>query len=163
MSGIPAPRERPGRDLSPRVVQELSPDDLAMLLGRGVPAETPPQPQRAAPTTAPTEDGWSPRLDIFVEGEELVLVVELPGVRKRDLHVALDRGVLVVEGEVHPGGGDGARQYFRAERPRGRFRRLLQLPFEVRAEEISAHLEHGVLEVRLPQAAHTEPRRIPVH
>jgi HSP20 family molecular chaperone IbpA len=160
MKGMPTPRERPGREEEPRDVREISPEDLAMLLGRGVSADAPQQSRRSVPP----EDGWSPPMDVFAEGDSLVVTVDLPGARKRDVQVKLDRGVLVIEGEISPGSGDIARLYYRTERPGGRFRRLLQLPFDVRAEEIKAHLDHGLLTVRLPGvAARAEPQRIPVH
>jgi HSP20 family molecular chaperone IbpA len=64
-------------------------------------------------------------MNIFAKGDMLVVVIDLPGIRQRVVRVAPDRNVLVVEGETHPGSGDGARQCYRVERQRGGFRRLL--------------------------------------
>ena len=133
MSGMPTPRERPSREVPPRIVRGLLPEELAMLLGRGVAADS-PQPPLPAQRSALPESAGHRAWDVFDEGDALVVVVDLPGIRKRDVLVALDRSVLVAEGGTHPGSGDVVRQYSRVGRQSGRFRRLLQLLFEVRTQ-----------------------------
>jgi HSP20 family protein len=77
----------------------------------------------------------------------MVLYVDLPGVRRQDVEVALDDGVLSVRGR-RPADLDGARLRWN-ERPLGSFERRVVLPPRVDRSEPAARLEDGVLEVRL--------------
>jgi HSP20 family protein len=97
--------------------------------------------------SAPPRTSWSPPLTVWENEKEMVLCVDLPGVRRQDIEVALDASVLSVRGK-RPTTHDGARLRFN-ERLLGSFERRVVLPPRVDQSQPSARLEDGVLEVRL--------------
>jgi HSP20 family molecular chaperone IbpA len=101
--------------------------------------------QPSAPRVAP----WSPALTVWESEREMVLHVDLAGVRRQDVEVSLDGTVLSVRGK-RAGDHDGARLRLN-ERPLGAFERRVVLPPRVDRSEPTARLEDGVLEVRLPK------------
>jgi HSP20 family protein len=92
---------------------------------------------------------WTPPLVVWESDRELVLQVEIPGVRRQDIEVELDGDVLVVRGR-RGAEQDGARLRL-TERPLGRFERRVQLPRRAERTEPNAKLQDGVLELRLPK------------
>jgi len=95
---------------------------------------------------------WSPPLTAWENERELVLHVDLPGVKRQDLELSLDADVLSVRAK-RPTEPDGARMRWN-ERPLGFFERRVVLPSRVDGSEPSARLEDGVLEVRLAKPEH---------
>jgi len=100
----------------------------------------------------------SPRVDIFEEGNEMVLKADMPGIEKKDIDITLSDNMLTISGEkthedkVDKGG------YARYERTHGSFFRRFELPSDIDAEKIKAHLDNGVLEVRLPKTEESKSR-----
>ena len=101
----------------------------------------------------------SPPLTVWENEREMVLHVDLPGVKRQDLELSLDADVLSVRAR-RPSEPDGARLRFN-ERPLGFFERRVVLPSRVDRGEPSARLEDGVLEIRLakPQRDRAAGRR----
>jgi len=99
---------------------------------------------------------------LYTRENEMLLRAALPGVRASDLELEIHDDVLTLKGRIleEPELERAAARHL--ERPRGTFSRALRLPFEVDAERVEAHLERGVLEVRLPRAARATPRRIQI-
>jgi HSP20 family protein len=114
--------------------------------------------------TGPPPGRWAPRVDVYEEGDALVVKADLPGVKKEAVRVDLADGDLVIRGEGRAEQEVKEEGYYRLERRVGAFHRRLPLPFAVPPEQIQARLTDGVLEVRLPKPAGptTEPTRIPV-
>jgi HSP20 family protein len=105
-------------------------------------------------------DGWSPRADVEETDDAYSVEVELPGVRREDIDVELDGGLLTVSGEVEEKERTGILR--RRTRRVGLFRYTVTLPGEVDADEVSARLRDGVLTVRVPKSGTAQRRRIPV-
>src|SRR4051794_16175992 len=105
-----------------------------------------------------------PRLDVYGDGGNLVVKAEVPGVRKEDLQVELDRGDLVIRGETRAEDEVKEDQYYRMERRYGSFYRRVPLGFDVDPEKVQADLRDGVLELRIPKPAEAKSsaRRVPV-
>jgi HSP20 family protein len=99
---------------------------------------------------SPARAASSPPLTVWENERELVLHVDLPGVKRQDLELSLDADVLSVRAR-RPVEPDGARLRFN-ERPLGSFERRVVLPSRVDRSEPSARLVDGVLEVRLAKA-----------
>ncbi|MFB6356660.1 MAG: Hsp20/alpha crystallin family protein [bacterium] len=95
---------------------------------------------------------WSPRSDIYEEGDELVFDVETPGFDKEDLDVSLQENRLLIEGKRtrETSEEDEDRNYFRTERQVGTFQRAFNLPDAVSHEEVEADYDDGLLQVRVP-------------
>ena len=104
--------------------------------------------------------GWPP-LNVSEQAERLVVEAELPGVAMENLEIVVHDQQLEIKGERKPFAEEGL-SFVRRERPHGAFRRLLPLPFEVDANQVSATLADGVLTIHLPKAAALRPRRIQV-
>jgi len=107
---------------------------------------------------------WTPTTDIYEKDNTLVVKAELPGVTKEDLDVTLDQGHLVIRGQRKAERDLKKENYHRVERSYGRFYRRIPLPFEVKAEQITAEHKDGVLEIHVPRPAQqqTQPQRIPL-
>ena len=83
---------------------------------------------------------WEPPVDIFETGEELAIVVALPGVSPARLQIAVDDGVLVIAGERSAPALQRAAAIHRLEIPQGRFERRIALPsgrFELTHRELA--------------------------
>jgi HSP20 family protein len=93
----------------------------------------------------------SPRVDIFEEGNEVVLKADMPGIEKRDIDITLADNMLTVSGERTHEEKVEKGSYVRCERTHGSFFRRFEIPSGIDAEKIKAHLDNGVLEVRLPK------------
>lgn len=112
-----------------------------------------------APAAAST---WSPAVDIFDAADAIVLKAELPGLDAADIDIEVDENVLTLKGERRLEDRVEEGRYHRVERAYGAFQRTITLPQNVRADAITASVDRGVLEVRVPKAEEARPRRIQV-
>jgi HSP20 family protein len=110
-----------------------------------------------SPSLSPTFGGsalqsrnWAPQVETFRRGDNLVIRADLPGLRKEDVNVEVDDGVLSISGERSEEQVDDRDDYYRSERSYGRFYRALPLPEGANAENTEATFKDGVLEVTLP-------------
>ena len=104
---------------------------------------------------------FTPPIDIFETDEGLVLLADLPGVSSETLELQVQDNKLTLFGRVTPPTPAGAPLLHQEYRV-GHFLRSFILSDDVDHEQITAKLHQGVLEVTLPRAKRTEPRRIPV-
>ena len=106
---------------------------------------------------------WTPACDVFTQGEDLVVRIDLPGIDPdTDVRVTVDNGVLCVRGERTLDRGKQDRGYYRRELTSGTFERAIAMPEGVRPEDITAHYANGVLDIVLPHALAGEPLRVPI-
>jgi HSP20 family molecular chaperone IbpA len=91
---------------------------------------------------------WRPRTDVYETDEEMVIYMDIAGMRADDFKVQFVDGVLTIAGERVPR-REGKRHYHAMEVQVGPFERRLRLPGPVDPESIRANYEHGFLEVRL--------------
>ncbi len=115
-----------------------------------------------APVAAPDQAAtWSPPVSIWAMEDRYLIFVDVPGVPRSSLQIALADGFLEIQGE-RPAPFEGARgaELRWTERPGGRFRRVVALPPGVNPTEMRAAVTHGVLEVTLPRIA--APRPVPI-
>src|SRR5437870_13714585 len=103
--------------------------------------------------------GWSPALDLYQNNDNLVALVELPGMRKEDIEISLHDGTLTISGERESSSSNGEKAE-RTERYVGSFRRSISLPARVDANKVSATYRDGILSVTLPKAEEAKPKRI---
>jgi HSP20 family protein len=106
--------------------------------------------------------GWSPAMDLREDREGFLLTAELPGVRRGDIAVRVDGGVLTVEGRRAPDPGLRSAEPLRIEMSYGAFARAFPLPAPVDDTRVTARFRLGVLEVFLPRAAEARSRTIAV-
>ena len=105
---------------------------------------------------------WVPAVDIIEERTRFVLRADVPGVRREDIDVSMDNGVLSISGERHAIATDDDTGVQRIERAAGRFLRRFTLPESADAEGIAAKCADGILEVTIPKAPEIQARRITV-
>lgn len=106
--------------------------------------------------------GWTPALDLYQSNDNVVAVVELPGMRKDDIDISLHDGMLTISGERKTQTGDGE-QAERSERYVGKFRRSITVPARVDASKVNATYKDGILTVTLPKAEEAKPKQIQVN
>ena len=104
---------------------------------------------------------FSPAVDIYDSGEEIVLVADMPGVPAENLDINLDKGVLTLRGRVTPPEVQGHLVF--EEYRLGDFVRTFAVTEDVDSTAIAAELKNGVLTLRLPKAAERKPRKIVVN
>src|SRR5262245_25046266 len=105
--------------------------------------------------------GWTPALDLYQNNDNVVAVVELPGMRKEDIDISLHDGMLTIAGERQSSSSEGENAE-RTERFSGKFRRSITLPSRVDADKVSASYKDGVLTVTLPKADEAKPKKVEV-
>ncbi|MBN2098412.1 MAG: Hsp20/alpha crystallin family protein [Dehalococcoidia bacterium] len=106
--------------------------------------------------------GLGMRVDVHETNDEMVIKTDLPGVDKDDLQITLEDGSLRIEAEKKEEKTADGKTWHIKERHFGKYSRLMELPFRVAAEKISATLDNGVLEIRLPKAEEAKPKKIEV-
>lgn len=106
-----------------------------------------------------SDDGaWSPSADISESKKEYTIKAELPDVDKSDIHVSVQDGALMIEGERKHQEEEEDETYHRVESFYGKFSRTFALPENVDETKIKADCKKGVLRVRLPKTKESEPK-----
>jgi len=95
---------------------------------------------------------WFPPVDMYDNGLDYVLEVEVPGVKQEDLEVFLLPDAVRLKGKRHFFGNVEQEKIFRLERPSGTFDRQFQFPGKVDTDHAQAILAHGILTLRVPKA-----------
>jgi HSP20 family protein len=93
---------------------------------------------------------WSPQVEVFERGDELVLRADLPGLTKDDVKVELSNDGITLEGERKGESTEDRDGYYRSERTYGKFYRRIPLPDGVDVDEATASFSNGVLEITMP-------------
>jgi len=106
---------------------------------------------------------WAPAVDIREENDRFVLIADIPGVKREEVEVTLEEGVLSIKGERRAETEEAREGFHRKERVHGSFLRQFTLPDTVNTDSISATVTDGVLEIGIPKQAKPEPRKISVN
>ncbi|HEY6121379.1 MAG TPA: Hsp20/alpha crystallin family protein [Pyrinomonadaceae bacterium] len=157
----------PGTLMTPTrsLVNFMSMDPFRLLQNRSIRLfEDPFTAFRSFP---PTEENlpfttWTPPCDIFETDKELVLKMELPEMKKEDVHVTVENNVLTLRGERKFEEKVNGENYHRVERNYGEFLRSFTLPAFVEGSKIFAEFKDGLLTVTLPKNTTAVPRQIEV-
>tara|TARA_B100002049_G_scaffold30809_1_gene20216 strand:- start:940 stop:1389 length:450 start_codon:yes stop_codon:yes gene_type:complete len=104
-----------------------------------------------------------PAVDVAETDTAYQVKAELPGIRKEDLDVTVDDGVLTIKAEHNDNQEQTENgQLIRQERSYGKFVRSLRLGANVDEETITAEYRDGVLHITLPKAKEVQPRKVEV-
>jgi HSP20 family protein len=104
---------------------------------------------------------YVPYTDIYETDEALTVVMEMPGVEKKDVSVKLESGVLRVEGQIDFSKYEGLEPVY-AEYNVGHYARSFNISDKIDQEGISAELGEGVLTLTLKKAKAALPRQIAI-
>lgn len=116
----------------------------------------------SSPAFHQTARGLRPALDIEEDDGAITLRTELAGVRKDDVTITLEDGVLTIAGEKRGDRNAKEKSYHVMERSFGRFSRSVKLPNGVDFDKVEAAFEHGVLEVRVAKSEAAKPKTIEI-
>jgi len=106
--------------------------------------------------------GWTPALDMHEDKDNLIVKVELPGMKREDIDVSLHDGSLSISGERKGEEEHENAEVYRAERFVGRFQRVVTLPAPVAADKVKAQYKEGILTITLPKTEEAKPKQIDV-
>ncbi|KTD19150.1 heat shock protein, Hsp20 family [Legionella lansingensis] len=105
---------------------------------------------------------WAPAVDIKEEKDHFLVLADIPGVKKEDMHVSLENNILTIQGERHFEKKETKGNYSRIERSEGQFYRRFSLPETADESKIRAKCKHGVLEITIPKKKVGLEKRIEV-
>lgn len=105
----------------------------------------------------------TPMMNVYTNAEEAVVLAELPGVAADAIEISVVGETLTLSGERAEEKVEDQSTPHRQERFAGKFSRSLALPFPVEVDQVDAHLEKGLLTIKLPRAEEDRPRRVNVN
>jgi HSP20 family protein len=105
---------------------------------------------------------WAPLVDIVEEEKEYLVKAELPEIRKEDLTVTVENGMLTISGERKFEQEEKKRKYHRVERSYGSFTRSFTLPGDADGNKIEAEFKDGLLQVHIAKNEQAHPKAIEV-
>jgi len=105
---------------------------------------------------------WAPRVDIAETDKEFSIKAEIPEVKKEDVKVTVDNGILTIRGERKQEKEEKDKKFHRVERFYGSFTRSFTLPDNVDESKIEASFKDGMLNLTVLKTEGTKPKAIDV-
>ena len=105
---------------------------------------------------------WIPRVDIAETDKEFVIKAELPEIKKEEVSVSVDNGVLTLRGERKQEKEEKGKKFHRIERFYGSFTRSFTLPENVDETKVDASFKDGILQLTIPKTKESKPKAIEV-
>jgi HSP20 family protein len=105
---------------------------------------------------------WTPAIDIQETDKEYLVKVEIPEVRKEDVHITVEDDVLAVTGERKLEKEEKGKKFHRIERSYGTFLRTFTIPTDADGTKIAAEFKEGLLLVKLPKLEKPRPKTIEI-
>ena len=105
---------------------------------------------------------WSPQVDITEDDKEYLIKADLPEMKKNEIKVNVENGVLTVSGERKTEKEEKNKKFHRIERSYGTFQRSFGLPDDADGAKVAAEFKEGVLRVHLPKNPVAKPKAIEV-
>jgi len=128
------------------------------IFNRLMPAAFGRWPRLTLPANGDTKFEWAPSADISETEKEFLVRAELPAVKKEDVKVTVDQGMLTIQGERKQDKEDKTEKYHRVESFRGSFSRSFSLPENIDADAIRCESKDGVLVVHIPKVQAVAPK-----
>lgn len=105
---------------------------------------------------------WAPAVDISEDNKEFLVKAELPGLKREEVKVTVEDGVLSITGERKVEKEEKNKKYHRIERSYGSFVRSFTLPEGADAAKVNAEFKDGVLNVHLAKSPSAQPKAIEI-
>ena len=114
------------------------------------------------PLTRMVTEEWAPSVDISETKEKIVVKAELPGLEAKDVNVSISGDLLRIKGEKKKEEEEKDEHHYCSERYYGAFQRVFRLPTDVKAENIEATFDKGILKVIIPKADEAKKKEIEI-
>lgn len=105
---------------------------------------------------------WSPAVDVSETDNEYVVKAELPEVKKEDVKITMEDGVLTLTGERKQEKEEKGKRYHRIERSYGSFMRSFELPDNVDTSKAKAEFKDGMLTLSLPKSEKAKSKALEI-
>ena len=112
--------------------------------------------------TATSAKSFAPQVDVRSNDDRVLFFFDVPGVKKEDIEITLERGVLTVKGTRRFEAGT-AKEQLVLGRSYGTFARSFSLPDHLDDEKLDAKLVDGVLTIEIPRLQKAKPRKIAIN
>lgn len=109
------------------------------------------------------DNNFTPATDIVERDNNYLLSVDLPGMKKDDIKIEVQDGMLVISGERQSEQKTETDKFQRNEKTYGFFKRTFSLPKSVDSNNIQAHHQDGVLEITLPKSQEVKTKKIEIN
>lgn len=110
-----------------------------------------------------TQSTWSPAVDITEDDTGYLITAELPEVKKEDVKITLENGVLTLTGERKFEREEKGKKFHRVERSYGSFVRSFTLPDDADAGKVDAQFKEGLLKVHVSKSEKARPKQIEIN
>ncbi len=107
--------------------------------------------------------GFSPAVDVYEEGDMVVVEAPLPGIHIENIEVSIENDVLSIQGKSEKKTEVDDKEYYRKEVRYGSFHRAIALPSAVDGDKAEAKYSDGVLKVYVPKASEKAKKTIAVN
>ncbi len=105
---------------------------------------------------------WMPSVDISETDDAYLIKGEIPGVKKEDVKVTIQNGMLTIQGERKQEKEEKNKKFHRVECSYGSFARSFRVPDDADESAVKAEFKDGMLNVSLPKSAKAKPKSINV-
>lgn len=106
---------------------------------------------------------WDPPVDIFETDTDIILTIELPGLKEEDIDIQVNEGILTIKGIKKIPYKKDKNSFYRLERPYGKFSKSFNLPNTVDINKINANLKDGILTIIIRKKTEAKPITIQVN
>jgi len=127
-------------------------DDLSRAIG----------PRNGQPREHVSSRVWSPTVDVYEDTDAIIIKTDLPGVSQDEIDIEMNNDTLTIRGERKFEDEEKREKYVRVERQYGAFQRSFTIGVPVEPDKIKAVYKNGILELTLPKAEITKPRKVQV-
>jgi len=108
------------------------------------------------------EKSFEPAVDVIDEKDRFLIKADIPGLKKEELSVKVEGRYLTLKGERKQEKETKEKNYYSCERFYGAFTRSIELPTDVKAEQVKAAYKDGVLEIELPKTESAKTKQVNV-
>lgn len=108
------------------------------------------------------EGTYVPSLDLSETDGEMQIKVDVPGIKPEEVDIEVSGNTIRVRGEHKEEKEEKGRTYHRVERSTGSFFRSIELPCEIKQDDVAANYKDGVLTISLPKCEANKPHKVTV-
>ncbi len=102
-----------------------------------------------------------PFINLYEMDDSIVIKAVVPGVKSEDVNIELNNNNLIIEGDRKSDLTE--KRYIRQERVFGKFKKIVNLPYEVDKDKIEAVLKNGILTITLQKSEASKPKKIQIN